>query len=121
MKKLLLLLLPAFMAACDDGPARPEGLLSEERMVALLCEIHLAEQQVSNFRLNPDSTRVVYSVLEKNIYKRADTDSARYVASLQYYTARPERLRAIYQTVLDTLMARERNLKQDRPPVQTPQ
>ena len=104
------------MPACQrpEEPLRPADLLSKERLVPLIADLHLLEAQVEGSRLSPDSSRALYLSEQKNLLsKRGVTDSA-FQRSYRYYGIHGKDLDDIYGAVIDTLTRREAKFK---PPV----
>ncbi|NBA78670.1 DUF4296 domain-containing protein [Emticicia sp. ODNR4P] len=110
-----ILLLIGLLSACSASD-KPDNLIPEDKMITLLEEVHIAENQVNNLHMgSADSALVVYQVLEKEIFKKYSIDTAIYRASFKYYVARPEQFKAMYEKVVKDLEAKnERYLKKQR-------
>ncbi|MCK8491431.1 DUF4296 domain-containing protein [Spirosoma sp. RP8] len=83
---------------------RPDNLIPEERMVAILTEVHILEARVGRMGLrSTDSSNVAYHHLEKQIFRKFKVDTAAYSKSYAYYAAHPRAMETIYQQVVDNL------------------
>lgn len=101
------------LAACHPSDDAPAGLIPETQMVRFLKDVHVAEQRVTDLRLqSQDSALIVFKRLEADLYRRHGIDTVDYRRSYQYYAARPERFKVIYQAVVDSLLAEEERIKQ---------
>jgi hypothetical protein len=103
MKNLLLVIIPFLLLACSSGKDKPDDVLSKDKMVNVLLDIHLAEARVSQARLPLDSSLNYYIFLENEIFQKHQIDSATYKKSMDYYTLHIRELDEIYESVLDSL------------------
>lgn len=94
--------------ACVKEPQPPPDTLSKDQMISLLIDIHLAEAKVGRlpFR-SPDSSRVLFSKMELDIFKKHYVDTATYRRSFEFYLQNTAYLDAIYAAVIDSLSYRE--------------
>jgi len=87
---------------CSKEPASV-SVMSEDEMINFLIDLHTAEANVQDLRLKADSAKVVFSAVEKLLYKdHAITDSV-FIKSYQYYLEHPKQLEVIYAAVIDSL------------------
>ena len=108
MKKLFLVFCVSLFAlsACKNNDL-PEHILSQEKMLPIMVDLHIAEETIDVRNLNFDSSRVLYhsvykpAVLKKHNVKLADFDS-----SFVYYERNIEHMNDLYQRVIDTLSLR---------------
>ena len=100
------------LGACNPTDAPPPNLLTEGQMASFLADLHVSEQRVAELRLqSQDSSLAVFRRVEQELFRRHGMDTAAYRQSYQYYAARPERFKIIYQAVVDSLMKRDERLK----------
>jgi hypothetical protein len=112
MRILLLFCCVWVLGACNPTDAPPPNLLTEAQMVEFLADLHLSEQRVAELRLqSQDSSLAVFRRVEQDLFRRHRIDTAAYRQSYQYYAARPERFKLIYQAVVDSLTKRDERLK----------
>ena len=80
-------------------------------MVSILVEIQLSEGKVSSLPVSYDSSQVLYSLMEKDIFlKHGVTDSV-FTTSMEYYLEDAEKMDRIYARVIDSLVVLESNNK----------
>ncbi len=109
MKKYLFItLLVIFFVSCrQQKEAVPADIIPIEKMVPVMIDIHLVEAAISNKNLPRDSSIVVYSLYEKDIFKKHNISDSIYRKSFNYYTARPAMMDKLYEMVVDSLSLRE--------------
>jgi len=121
MIKILLrfCILLVLMTACGRSvEKKPEKLVSREKMIDMLVDLHLAEaayqtSQYANTMLkNYSESDYYYSILHK--YKTADST---FEQSLIYYSGKPKEFEKIYTRVLNRLneMQQKAAEKKDKP------
>ena len=89
----------------------PQGILNENLMISILVEIQLTEGKVSSLPVTYDSSQVLYSLMEKDIFlKHGVTDSV-FIESMEYYLEDAEKMDRIYARVIDSLVVLENNTK----------
>jgi hypothetical protein len=107
--KILLLPLLFFFASCDSEERPPEDVLPQDKMVAILSEIHIAESRIVQMHLKSmDSSVLMYDYFQKKLYKKHQTDSTQYKNSYDYYASDPKRLEDIYDKVAKKIEARQK-------------
>jgi hypothetical protein len=94
------------MAGCDENP-KPKDLLSEEKMVNVLIDIHLTEGIASSLPIPYDSSQVLYSLLEKEVFVKHQVEDSVFTRSMIYYLQDPAIMDRIYVRVVDSLVVRE--------------
>lgn len=114
-----LLLTTLLLLSCNSNtiPKKPEGLLSEDKMVALLYDSYLAKAAKSETNTNGDRNINYHALL----YQKHQTDSVSFHESLKYYSynikQNEEILKQVkakidneikyYQTKMDSIMNQE--------------
>lgn len=108
-----LILLISFLftfSACSEEEKPPKGTLSEEKMAAVLADIHLAEAHVNRIQLKSlDSSLMLFNRLKSDIWKKNKVDTVAYRESYSYYMSRPETMARIYEKVNKKIEVREKN------------
>jgi hypothetical protein len=115
-------LLLALLTGCDrpEDVKPPAQLLTKEKMVSMLVQLHLLEARVEASRLSIDSARALYQsqqslLLRKNNVPETDSVLQR---SYRFYAINRKDMEEIYAAVIDSLQKREAKMdKQSRPAV----
>ncbi|WP_192346404.1 DUF4296 domain-containing protein [Algoriphagus sp. Y33] len=107
MKRFLILSFCILSLVSCDSAKKPEGLLSEEKMVEVLIDIHLTEGITSSMPVAYDSSRVLYSLLEKDVFLKHEVIDSVFTQSMLYYLRDPDEMERIYSRVVDSLVVRE--------------
>ena len=82
-------------------------MLSEDKMVEVLIDIHLTEGITSAMPVAYDSSKVLYNLLEKDVFLKHDVSDSVFTQSLLYYLQDPAEMEQIYSRVVDSLVVRE--------------
>lgn len=112
--KILLSILSVFLLACTSPKTEiPTDILSETTFTNILKEVHLAE---AAFELNKTKSmgnaKNALANSYQSIYKKHSIDEADFSNTLSYYALHPEKLEAIYTTVLEELSKERTTLNQ---------
>lgn len=94
------------LIACGSGN-KPDGLLSEDKMVEVLIDIHITEGITSAMPVAYDSSKVLYSLLEKDVFLKHEVEDSVFTKSMMYYLRDPGEMEKIYSRVVDSLVVRE--------------
>lgn len=106
-KKILLVLCLALGYACSqDSP--PQGLLSEDKMVEVLVDIHMAEGMASSLSIPYDSSRKIYPIFEKEVFVKHNIEDSVYMESFEYYLRDTKAMERIYSRTIDSLALKEK-------------
>ncbi len=103
MKKLFLFVLLIVFACGNDEVEPPEGLLSKEKMISFLVDLHLAEAKIDLLRVKSDSARLLFKHYEKYLFEKHHIIDSVYYKSFEYYVKDLETMNEIYSAVLDSL------------------
>jgi len=99
------------LCSCSSNDA-PEDLISKKKMVKILVEVHVLESKVKNVDIDPDdSVQQVYDHFEGLLFEDLEITQDQYERSFNYYVDNPSDLEEIYETVIDSLLARENRYK----------
>lgn len=106
----LLTLFSVFFSACSEDEKPPKGTLPEEKMAAILTDIHLAESRVNRLQLKSlDSSLMIFNRLKSDIWKKHKVDTTAYRESYNYYMSHPEQMTTIYEKVNKKIEDREKS------------
>ncbi|QMU28502.1 DUF4296 domain-containing protein [Adhaeribacter radiodurans] len=116
MKYFFLVLTLFLLIRCAPaGEPKPAHLLSEEEMTSIMIDVHLAEAQIENAGLPPDSGDAVYRKMHREILQKHQVKEADFNNSYQYYLRNLNGLDKIYEKVIDSLTVRETLSKAKQP------
>jgi len=108
MKWLAATLLLLAMAGCKSTP---EGVLNEEKMVAVFTDIHIAEGRLKVVGIFTDSAKKMAPVLYDQLYRNHQITAEQFQKSYDYYTSDPKKLEAILDKVIVELSKKESGIK----------
>jgi hypothetical protein len=97
-----------FSVACSNEKT-PEGILSEDKMVEVLIDIHIAEGMVSSFPIHYDSSRVLYPYFENKVFLKHNVPDSVFKKSLEYYMLDLKAMDRIYARTIDSLHVVEKS------------
>jgi len=107
VKRLLLICVSLlFVASCSEDE-KPEGLLSQDKMINVLIDIQITEGIASAIPVAYDSSEVLYKLMEKEVFKKHQVEDSVFTQSLRYYLQYPGIMDNMYAQILDSLAARE--------------
>ncbi len=108
-KILLVLLCSGWIIGCvqKDGKEyvkKPANLLSKEKMISFLIDLHLTEAKMSYIGVQKsDSVEMLFRNYEHYLFEKHDIDDSVYYQSYQYYLSHMNQLDEIYSAVVDSL------------------
>ena len=92
----------------------PENILTEEKMVDVMVDMHLVET-ASNLKLLPlDSTDLPYREYFASVFVTHGVSKAEFDSSMFHYTTHTEQMNAIYDKVLERLNQMEAEISPGR-------
>jgi len=95
-----------FLNNCVEK-AKPEGLLSEDKMINVLIDIQITEGIASALPIAYDSSQVLYKLLEKEIFIKHQVEDSVFTESLRYYLQYPAIMDQMYAQIIDSLASKE--------------
>ncbi|MCH7410301.1 DUF4296 domain-containing protein [Belliella sp. DSM 111904] len=90
------------MLSCSRD-SKPEGVLDQAKMIAVLIDIHLSEGYVSTLPINYDSSRTLYPMFEHDVFEKHNVIDTVFHKSLEYYISKPKLIDKIYESIIDSL------------------
>jgi len=120
MQKLLIVFL--FIGICSCGPPKkPQGVLTQPQLAALLVDIYMAEARVEALPVTKDSSIRYFIPFEQKMLQAKGIPDSILRKTYSYYLANPKELEKVYDSVIDTLVLREQVLTRGpRPTNKTP-
>jgi hypothetical protein len=110
VKKYFLPLLCFLLSACNsDNEVKqvPAGLLSKEKMVSIMIDVHIEESKLMQQNYTPDSGQIAFRNRKEEILKKNGVSQEDFQKSYQYYLENITEMDAIYAVVIDSLSLRE--------------
>ncbi|HNP19917.1 MAG TPA: DUF4296 domain-containing protein [Fulvivirga sp.] len=111
MRIIILLFACLMIVGCTRTKEIPNDIMKPNEMVPVLLDIYLAESQITELRLNRDTTASIFQTYEGLIYDSLNVDREKYKKSLTYYYDHTDQLEIIYEAILDTLTKRDSRLR----------
>jgi Domain of unknown function (DUF4296) len=110
MKFYIFFILTIFLLACKTkNDKKPDVLVSKEKMVNILTDMHRMEGFVNNLGIqSSDTTQFFFRKLEAEIFKKYAVDTAAYYQSYKYYLINPEDFKEIYSDVVKQITAKNK-------------
>jgi hypothetical protein len=96
------------LAGCKSTP---KGILTEEKMVAVFADIHVAEGRLKTVGIFGDSAKKMAPVLYDQVYKTHLTTREEFIASYKYYQGQPEKFEKIMEKVITEVSKKESGIK----------
>lgn len=97
------------LLGCSDKKVQiPEDILSKNKMVDVLIDIHLLESKIKKLYIAGDSSSKLYNHYEKMLFEDHGIKRKEYEKSLEFYVQEIEQLEDIYEQVVDSLMVRDK-------------
>jgi hypothetical protein len=109
VKKAIVLIFVGLVLYSCDRQRLPEGILEEDKMVELLIDIHLAEGLVSTFPIHYDSSRVLYPLFEKEVFRKHQVPDSVFRRSFEYYMRDTRVMDRLYARTIDSLHVIEKS------------
>jgi len=107
-KYILIGLIAASMEACSAPKVTiPDDVLSQDKMVSILADVHLAEAAITLKFTNKDTSKLQAQEFYDFIYKSHKTTKEQFNKSYDFYTSHPELLNKIYDDVLTELSKKQ--------------
>jgi hypothetical protein len=106
-KKIILVLAIGALYACSQD-APPKGLLSQDKIVEVLVDIHMAEGLASSLPIPFDSSRKIYPILEEEVFLKHNLPDSVFMESFQYYLRDAKVMEEIYSRTIDSLTIKEK-------------
>jgi hypothetical protein len=93
-----------FLLACNGGT--PDGIIKQDKMVALLTQVHLTDGTLLSIQQDPDTLYKYGTARFIALFKKYGTDSGQFRRSFIYYSSQPDKLLEIYDKVAKNLQAK---------------
>lgn len=98
-------------ASNKDKIITDSSILSKEKMIGVLTDIHFAELAADEKHLQADSAQQLLMEYYSEVFKIHQINSIRFFKSYDYYITRPEKMGEIYQEIAKELTKKSEILK----------
>jgi hypothetical protein len=108
--KLIIIACVLTIVSCtQESPldVKPVNLISEEKMVDILIDVHLTESALSLKNFNRDSSMRLYAYYKEDIYQDHKITESQFRESFDYYARHAKKFDAIYAAVIDSIAVKE--------------
>ena len=78
-------------------------------MVAILIDIQLTEGKASTLPITFDSSQVLYSLMEEEVFREHGVSDSLFIKSMVYYLEDAGKMDQMYARVIDSLVVLENN------------
>ena len=102
--------------ACSEPPQLPKGIVSQQRMVAILTDFHIVEGYNTSLEITDTLLRTQLIEKYKQVFKKHQIDSLTFVKNLKYYNTHSSELEKIYQQVSTRLDILKKQLETTHKP-----
>jgi len=109
----LFILVLIFLSACR-GHRDSADIISRNRMINLLTDVHVADGSLYQVMQNPDTLYKYGMAKYINLFKSYHTDTAGFRKSMEYYSRRPDELIVMYDQVLKNLRMKSDSLANEQ-------
>ncbi|MEQ6120981.1 DUF4296 domain-containing protein [Reichenbachiella sp. MALMAid0571] len=109
MKNIFLVILILMATSCTKSDKKPENLLSREKMVSILIDVHILESEIQTLRLSKDSSQLLFNTFERELFEKHQVKKEVYKKSFEYYLEGVKEMEKIYEVVIDSLNYREKS------------
>lgn len=107
MRKLISITLILLASISCQETNQPEDLISEDQLVSILIDIHVTEGIASSLPIPYDSSQIMYSLLEKEIFLKHQISDSVFNKNLLIYLKDPVKMDEIYSRVVDSLSKKQ--------------
>lgn len=98
------------MLACtSESPSdvKPTDLVSENKMVDIMIDIHMTESALSLKNFNRDSSLKLFVFYKEDVFKEYGITEKQFKDSYEYYSEHSKEFNAMYARIIDSLSVKE--------------
>jgi hypothetical protein len=112
---LFVIIASALLSSCShEADQTPADVISKDKMVAVLVDIHLAEASADNRLLNLEQMNAAMATRYDALFKKHGITFNQFKASYDYYLAHADVLSEIYAEVVNELSTRDSKVNANR-------
>lgn len=108
--KPIILLCFVFTFSCSSETeldVKPADLISEEKMIDVLIDVHITESALSLKNFNRDSSLKLFVYYKEDIFKEHQISEKQFQESYDYYARHSKQFDHMYAIVIDSLTVKE--------------
>ncbi len=109
LKLIILACVLTIVSCTQESPLdiEPANLISEEKMVDILIDVHITESALSLKNFSRDSSLRLFAYYKEDIYKEHTITETQFRESFDYYARHAKQFDAIYVAVIDSIAVKE--------------
>lgn len=99
-----------FLLSCSSETAldvKPADLISEEKMIDVLIDVHITESALSLKNFHRDSSLKLFAYYKEDIFKEHQISEKQFQESFDYYAKHSAQFDHMYEVVIDSLKVKE--------------
>ncbi|MGB3073715.1 MAG: DUF4296 domain-containing protein [Chitinophagales bacterium] len=100
-----------YCACASEIEKAPEGILSKDKMIAVLLDVHIAESSVNSRGMTNQQLNQNVAAKYEDVMKKNGTTFDTFKKSFDYYLHHPEQYEEIYLEIVNKLTALEGKAK----------
>jgi hypothetical protein len=104
-----------FCSCAQKQEGLPAGILTKDKMIVVLVDIHLAEASNENRSLTAIQLNEIVARKYDTVMKKHDITYVQFKTSFEYYLRNPDQFDEIYQEVVNRLSAMEGKSRAKKP------
>ncbi|WP_157447097.1 DUF4296 domain-containing protein [Cytophaga aurantiaca] len=108
--KLIILLGFTVLFSCSSETeldVKPDDLISEEKMIDVLIDVHITESALSLQNFNRDSSMKLFAYYKEDLFKEHKITEKQFQNSYDYYAKHSKEFDHMYEIVIDSLKVKE--------------
>ncbi len=107
VKRFVLVFIAFMLWGCGNKEKLPANILPQDKMTAIMIDVHIAEGKTNLRALPIDSARLLFRIYEDSIFKKHKVTRPKFEESYKYYSIHMDVLNKLYSSVVDSLSLRE--------------
>ena len=99
-----------FVLSCtseSELDVKPADLISEEKMIDVLIDVHITESALSLQNFNRDSSLRLFVYYKEDIFKEYKISEKQFQESYDYYARHSKQFDHMYEVIIDSLKVKE--------------
>ncbi len=112
---VFLVIIILFAVGCKDKKeaSPPDWVVNKDKMIGFLIDLHVVEAKLIKLGVKKDSSRLLFKAYQDELFVKHNIDDSVYFKSYNYYLSEVDKLREIYEAVVDSLNVKQQLIKQN--------